>query len=92
MGMRVICYSLCKIHQLVEECLSKFDLGSGAEARDHLRFFVDGLVIGDKDKVQEWLLHRQHRGTYRRRKNPYIFFITKPNRLNCYDDLTYWVR
>jgi len=57
--------------QLVEEeCLSKFDLGSGAEARDHLRFFVDGLVIGAKDKVQEWLLHMQNRGTYRRRKNP----------------------
>jgi putative transposase len=55
--------------QLVDEqCLSKFDLGSGAEARDHLRFFVDGLVIGAKEKVEEWLLRMQSRGTYRRRK------------------------
>ena len=46
--------SCCRALQ--EECLSKFDLGSGAETRDHLRFFVDGLVIGAKDKVQEWLL------------------------------------
>ena len=38
--------------------------------RDHLRFFVDGLVVGAKEKVEEWLLRMQHRGTYRRRKNP----------------------
>jgi hypothetical protein len=57
--------------QLVkEQCLSKFDLGSGDEARDHLRFFVDGLVIGTKEKIEAWLLRMQSRGTYRRRKNP----------------------
>jgi hypothetical protein len=61
-----------------EECLSKFDLGPGAEACDHLRFFVDGLVLGAKEKVEEWLRAMQRRGTYRRRKNPIALSESSP--------------
>ena len=32
-----------------------FNLGAKDEAREHFRFYVDGLVIGLRDKVEGWL-------------------------------------
>ncbi len=52
------------------EMLKHFDLGTGDEKRDHFRFYVDGLVIGAKEKVMAWMERLQESGVYRRRKNP----------------------
>jgi hypothetical protein len=49
-----------------------FDLGcpKHGEKRDHLRFFVDGLVLGSKGRVERWLNELRDSGHYKRRKNP----------------------
>jgi len=52
------------------EMARNFDLGSSGEGREHFRFYVDGLVLGAKEKVEEWLTRLQDLGHYRRRKNP----------------------
>jgi REP element-mobilizing transposase RayT len=52
-----------RVHQ------SPFDFGK-SEKTDHLRFFVDGLVIGCKERVGKWLLDLRANGHYKRRKNP----------------------
>jgi len=52
------------------EMLKNFNLGTSGEKRDHFRFYVDGLVVGAKDKVQEWMERLQISGIYRRRKYP----------------------
>jgi putative transposase len=52
------------------EMKKNFDLGSHGEKRDHFRFYVDGLVLGTKEKVLEWLEYLQVSGVFRRRKNP----------------------
>ena len=52
------------------ELSQNFDLSYHAEAKDHFRFYLDGLVIGAKDKVKMWLEKLQHSGAYLRRKNP----------------------
>jgi REP element-mobilizing transposase RayT len=40
------------------------------EVREHLRFFVDGLVLGAQGKVGEWVERLRERGLYRRRRRP----------------------
>jgi len=52
------------------EMKKNFDLGSKGEQREHFRFYVDGLVVGAKEKVMEWLVELQASGVFRRRKNP----------------------
>jgi len=52
------------------EMKMNFDLGTTGEKRDHFRFYVDGLVIGAKEKVLEWMENLQVSGVFRRRKNP----------------------
>ncbi len=52
------------------EMLKHFGLGIGDEKRDHFRFYVEGLVIGAKEKVMAWMERLQETGVYRRRKNP----------------------
>jgi REP element-mobilizing transposase RayT len=49
-----------------------FDLGcpKHGEKRDHLRFFVDGLVMGSKERVERWLNDLRDLGHYKRRKHP----------------------
>jgi hypothetical protein len=49
-----------------------FDLGCAkrGEKRDHLRFFVDGLVLGSKHRVEGWLNELRDSGHYKRRKHP----------------------
>jgi putative transposase len=47
-----------------------FKIGAKDEAREHFRFYVDGLVIGLRDKVEGWLAKLQDSGVYIRRKNP----------------------
>jgi len=52
------------------EMKKNFNLGCKGEKRDHFRFYVDGLVIGAKEKVMEWMEALQESGVFRRRKNP----------------------
>ena len=52
------------------EMKKNFDLGSVGEKREHFRFYVDGLVIGAREKVMEWMLRLRSDGIYYRRKNP----------------------
>jgi REP element-mobilizing transposase RayT len=47
-----------------------FDLGAKEEKRDHFRFYIDGLVLGARDKVEDWLNRLKESGIYLRRKNP----------------------
>ena len=47
-----------------------FKIGAKDAAREHFRFYVDGLVIGLRDKVEGWLAKLQDSGVYIRRKNP----------------------
>jgi hypothetical protein len=49
-----------------------FDLGcvKFGEKRDHLRFFVDGFVLGSKHRVGRWLDELRDSGHYKRRKHP----------------------
>ena len=47
-----------------------FNIGAKDEAREHFRFYVDGLVIDLRDKVEGWLGKLQDAGVYVRRKNP----------------------
>jgi len=35
-----------------------------------MRFFIDGLVVGSKDKIEQWLSDCHKNNLYRRRKNP----------------------
>ena len=37
------------------EMKRNFNLGAKDEAREHFRFYVDGFVIGLRDKVEGWL-------------------------------------
>lgn len=53
-----------------EELAHNFELGSSNEKNDHLRFYVDGLVIGAKDKIKAWINRLRDDGVYLRRKNP----------------------
>lgn len=52
------------------ELAQNFQLGVSDEKRDHFRFYVDGLVIGAKEKVVEWINRLRADGVYLRRKNP----------------------
>lgn len=52
------------------EMKQNFNLSLREESKDHFRFYVDGLVIGAEDKVQDWLRRLKDSGTYLRRKNP----------------------
>jgi hypothetical protein len=45
-------------------------LGAKEEKRDHFRFYIDGLVLGARDKVEDWLNRLKESGIYLRRKNP----------------------
>jgi putative transposase len=52
------------------EMKKNFDLGTRGENREHFRFYIDGLVIGAREKVMEWMLRLRSDGIYHRRKNP----------------------
>ena len=52
------------------EMQCNFKLGAKDEAREHCRFYVDGLMIGLRDKVEAWLGKLQESSVVVRRKNP----------------------
>jgi REP element-mobilizing transposase RayT len=52
------------------EMAQNFDLSYSNEKRDHFRFYVDGLVVGSKEKILSWIHRLRSEGTYLRRKNP----------------------
>lgn len=55
---------------LDQELARNFDFSYSEEKRDHFRFYVDGLVVGSKEKILKWINRLREEGVYLRRKNP----------------------
>lgn len=53
-----------------QELARNFNLSYSEEKRDHFRFYVDGLVVGSKEKILDWINRLREEGVYLRRKNP----------------------
>jgi len=69
---------------LIDQELAKnFKLGrpKDGEGREHFRFYVDGLVIGAKNKVEQWLAKLKNSGHYRRKKH--VKSLTSNDLLFC---------